>query len=101
MLLIFQQLNTERSINRRMPEEISSINQPVDPARFNFLKVDNREIFFGINDENGNDVLLANVSPINWLHSLFVPQRNKLLPQKVTHYSLTKVMDIFLLSKSM
>ncbi|KAK7021759.1 GDP-D-glucose phosphorylase 1, partial [Halocaridina rubra] len=41
---IVAQLNANRSKMRRKPEEIMSVNQPCDPTKFNFTKINSKEI---------------------------------------------------------
>ncbi|XP_015524589.1 GDP-D-glucose phosphorylase 1 isoform X1 [Neodiprion lecontei] len=94
------QLNPERGEKRRKPEDISSMAQPFDPNLFNFTKIPNREILFDIGNGDGNDVVAANISPIENCHSLLFTERFKCLPQKVTVYSLKRAVDLLLLSNS-
>lgn len=48
------QLNTDRATNRRMPEIITTVNQPFSPDGFNFTKAKQEEImfFFSKNDRS-------------------------------------------------
>ncbi|XP_015588884.1 GDP-D-glucose phosphorylase 1 [Cephus cinctus] len=94
------QLNTDRALNRRQPEDISSMNQSFDPGRFNFTKISEKEIYFYVGSEDGNDAIVVNISPIEWGHCLFIPERFKCLPQRITKYSLNKIIELMLLSNS-
>lgn len=76
------------------------MSQPFDADRFNFTKLPAREMFFDIGDGSGNDVVAANVSPLEWGHSLILPERLRCLPQKMTESSLVKALEILLLSSS-
>ncbi|XP_034946632.1 GDP-D-glucose phosphorylase 1 [Chelonus insularis] len=96
----FAQLNVERGSNRRAPEDIQSMNTPFDPSRFNFTKISDKEIYFDICVGDGNNVVAANVSPVEYGHCLFLPERLKCLPQQATKFSIIKVIELFLLSKS-
>lgn len=86
---------------RRKPQEITSMFQPFDPDRFNFMKISHKEILFDIGNGDGDDIIAVNVSPIVWSHSLLLPQRYSGLPQQVTLYSFQKALEILLLSNSM
>ncbi|KAL7301792.1 hypothetical protein TKK_0005780 [Trichogramma kaykai] len=94
------ELNMDRAIKRRKPEAIMSINQPFDGNKFNFTKISNKEILFDIGNGDGNDVIIVNVSPILWSHSLMITERFHEHPQHVTLYSIKKSLDIILLSKT-
>lgn len=96
----FSQLNLDRAQNRRTPEDIGSMKKPFDPNRFNFTKIKNEEIFFDVGDGSGSDVVIANVSPLEFGHCLFIPDRFLNLPQVLTERSITKVIELFLCSKS-
>lgn len=47
------QLNPNRATKRRHPENITDIQQPFDPALFNFTKVSDKEIIMEISSEDG------------------------------------------------
>uniref|UniRef100_A0A6V7IMX7 GDP-D-glucose phosphorylase 1 n=1 Tax=Bracon brevicornis TaxID=1563983 RepID=A0A6V7IMX7_9HYME len=96
----FAQMNLDRAHNRRRPENIESMSMPFDGDRFNFTKISNEEIFFDIGNGDGNNVIAANVSPIEFGHCLFLPQRLECLPQIPTEFSLVKITELMLLSKS-
>ncbi|KAF7998127.1 hypothetical protein HCN44_009525 [Aphidius gifuensis] len=94
------QLNLDRAKNRRTPEDITSMKKSFDKNRFNFTKIKNEEIFFDVGDGTGSDVIIANVSPLEYGHCLFIPDRFKELPQVVTKTSIIKVVELFLCSQS-
>ncbi|XP_011307882.1 GDP-D-glucose phosphorylase 1 [Fopius arisanus] len=94
------QLNVDRVLNRRQPENIQSMNMPSNPDRFNFTKISDEEIFFDIDVGDGNNIIAANVSPIGFGHCLFLPHRFECLPQVATELSLRKTIELLLLSNS-
>ncbi|XP_063994220.1 GDP-D-glucose phosphorylase 1 [Diachasmimorpha longicaudata] len=94
------QLNLDRAENRRQPEDIESMKMEFNPHRFNFTKISNEEIFFDIGSGDGNNVVAANVSPLEFGHCLFLPQRLECLPQVATQFSLLKIIELMLLSNS-
>ena len=71
-----------------------SLTQQPDPAKFNFTKVDElKELVFELKNldekeekENGRNILLINVSPIDQGHCLLVPNVEALLPQQVMDF---------------
>ncbi|KZC09338.1 GDP-D-glucose phosphorylase 1 [Dufourea novaeangliae] len=89
------QLNTDRGHKRRFPQSIISLTQPFDEKCFNFTHLPPEEKVIDLNED---DIIAINVSPIEYCHSLLIPERCKQLPQVVTKYSLYKALDIFLLS---
>ncbi|XP_076299410.1 GDP-D-glucose phosphorylase 1 [Lasioglossum baleicum] len=91
------QLNVDRGYNRRCPEHITSMTQPFDVKRFNFTKISSEEEIMYL-DGNEEDVIAINISPLEYCHSLLLPERCKQLPQVVTKYSLYKALRIFALS---
>lgn len=94
------QLNLDRGEKRRRPENIVSMSQAFDSELFNFTKISDREILFDVGNGDGNDIIAANISPIEKYHSLLITERFKCLPQRVTKYSLRKAVDLLLLSNS-
>ncbi|KPJ14774.1 GDP-D-glucose phosphorylase C15orf58-like [Papilio machaon] len=91
------QLNPDRSMKRRIPEQIENICQPFDENKFNFTKASIEEtMFIIVNDDNDVDehVVLVNVSPISRYHSLLCPSMYKCLPQIVTKDSLQLTIEI-------
>ncbi|XP_074151275.1 GDP-D-glucose phosphorylase 1 isoform X2 [Sminthopsis crassicaudata] len=83
------QLNVERGIQRRRPQNIQSVRQAFDPQQFNFSKIKSGEILFRLRRDPGfpmalqcTEVLvIINVSPLEWGHVLFVPEPTLGLPQ--------------------
>ncbi|XP_076664742.1 GDP-D-glucose phosphorylase 1 isoform X2 [Andrena cerasifolii] len=94
------QLNTDRGHKRRSPENITSMIQSFDEKSFNFTKLTPEETIMDLNNGDGNDIIAVNVSPMEYCHSLLLPQRNRRLPQIVTKYSLGKAIEMFSLSSS-
>ncbi|KAL2094148.1 hypothetical protein ACEWY4_011460 [Coilia grayii] len=103
------QLNIERGQQRRKPQEILSIKQDFNPNMFNFNKADPKETMFeltkqelpgGIND-NGfakSCKMVINVSPLEFGHSLIVPEPNQCCPQVLTPHSIQVGIECVLLS---
>ncbi|KAK7794230.1 hypothetical protein R5R35_012550 [Gryllus longicercus] len=103
------QLNPDRGTNRRPPEDISSLTQPFDHKKFNFTKINENEILFEVKrrekaecelKSSGKDLLVINISPLEFGHSLFLPELFSCLPQVMTLYSLQRTIELVLLSKS-
>ncbi|KAK2580914.1 hypothetical protein KPH14_005983 [Odynerus spinipes] len=97
---LLAQLNPDRAFRRRTPEHITSMSQPFDPTKFNFTRLSKNEIMFKIKDEDEDDIVAVNVSPIEWCHSLLIVKYLQCLPQSMTQYSLQKAVELLLLSSS-
>lgn len=93
------QLNIQRGIERRKPQEILSIQQEFNASQFNFNKINLEEILFEMirgteGDTTSPDgeqlsqscrtVVLINVSPLEFGHCLFVPDPSRCFPQILT-----------------
>ncbi|XP_048269535.1 GDP-D-glucose phosphorylase 1 isoform X1 [Bombus terrestris] len=94
------QLNIDRGYKRRSPENIISMNQPFNEKDFNFTKLVSEEQIMNLNNTDKDDIIAINASPIEYCHSLLLPQRCKQLPQLVTKHSLVKAVELFSLSLS-
>ncbi|XP_048269741.1 GDP-D-glucose phosphorylase 1 isoform X2 [Bombus terrestris] len=94
------QLNIDRGYKRRFPENIISMNQPFNEKDFNFTKLVSEEQIMNLNNTDKDDITAINASPIEYCHSLLLPQRCKQLPQLVTKHSLVKAVELFSLSLS-
>ncbi|XP_026167336.1 GDP-D-glucose phosphorylase 1 [Mastacembelus armatus] len=109
------QLNIQRGIERRKPQEILSIQQEFDAHQFNFNKINPEEIILEmIKDteggtasyENGQlqkpcrTVVLVNVSPLEFGHCLFVPDPSCCFPQVLTRFAIQVGIESVLLSSS-
>ncbi|XP_033362922.1 GDP-D-glucose phosphorylase 1-like isoform X1 [Bombus vosnesenskii] len=94
------QLNIDRGYKRRSPENIISMNQPFNEKDFNFTKLVSEEQIMNLNNTDKDDIIAINASPIEYCHSLLLPQRCKQLPQLVTKHSLLKAIELFSLSLS-
>ncbi|KAK5867628.1 hypothetical protein PBY51_012099 [Eleginops maclovinus] len=104
------QLNIQRGLQRRKPQEILSIQQEFNAKQFNFNKINPEEIIFEMtNDhEGGKDkgqlheccrvFVLVNVSPLEFGHCLFVPDPSCCLPQVLTSFSIQVGIESVLLS---
>lgn len=101
------QLNIERGIQRRRPQNIKSVRQEFDPEQFNFNKIQPGEVLFRMQREpNGpaspkqEDVLVViNVSPLEWGHVLLVPAPTHGLPQRLLPGVLRVGLEAVLLSQ--
>lgn len=101
------QLNIERGIQRRRPQNIKSVRQEFDPEQFNFNKIQPGEVLFRMQREpNGpaapkqEDVLVViNVSPLEWGHVLLVPTPTLGLPQRLLPGVLRVGLEAVLLSQ--
>lgn len=92
------QLNVQRGIERRKPQEILSIRQNFDPKQFNFSKINPEEVLFEMCrtdpsstescSQNGTTdpscLVIINVSPLEFGHSLLVPEPRRCHPQILT-----------------
>ncbi|XP_018495455.1 GDP-D-glucose phosphorylase 1 [Galendromus occidentalis] len=90
------ELNEQRATKRRKAEDIQSIRQPFDPSRFNFNKVNDREILFRDNE----NALIANVAPLGPCQTLVVPSVSACLPQILTAAGLNLTLDLMFRSGS-
>ncbi|XP_071777313.1 GDP-D-glucose phosphorylase 1 [Centroberyx gerrardi] len=107
------QLNIQRGIERRKPQEILSIQQQFNAKQFNFNKINPEEIIFemikhtgGGSAVRGNEplprhcrmIVLVNVSPLEFGHCLFVPDPSRCFPQILTQFSIQVGIESVLLS---
>ncbi|KAM9753406.1 GDP-D-glucose phosphorylase 1 isoform 2-T2 [Menidia menidia] len=105
------QLNIERGIERRKPQEILSIQQEFNKSQFNFNKINPDEILFemikdthtALADEDqmpppSRVVVLINVSPLEFGHCLFVPAPSRCFPQILTRSAVQVGIESVLLS---
>ncbi|EHB18469.1 hypothetical protein GW7_08833 [Heterocephalus glaber] len=100
------QLNVERGVQRRCPQNIKSVRQTFDPEQFNFNKIRPGEVLFHLYrepDTQGDllqeDILVViNVSPLEWGHVLLVPEPARGLPQRLLPGVLRAGLEAVLLS---
>ncbi|XP_038170241.1 GDP-D-glucose phosphorylase 1 [Arvicola amphibius] len=98
------QLNIERGVQRRPPQNIQSVRQEFDPEQFNFNKIRPGEVLFRLRRREPNgpkqeDILvLINVSPLEWGHVLLVPEPAQGLPQRLLPGTLRAGLEAVLLS---
>ncbi|XP_034880045.1 GDP-D-glucose phosphorylase 1 isoform X1 [Mirounga leonina] len=100
------QLNVERGVQRRRPQNIRSVKQAFDPEQFNFNKVRPGEVLFRLLREpdlpgalRQEDILvMINVSPLEWGHVLLVPEPTRGLPQRLLPSALRAGVEAVLLS---
>lgn len=100
------QLNVERGVQRRPPQNIQSVRQEFDPEQFNFNKIRPGEVLFRLRRREpegpkqwDEDILvLINVSPLEWGHVLLVPQPALGLPQRLLPGTLRAGLEAVLLS---
>lgn len=104
------QLNIQRGIERRKPQEILSIQQEFGAKQFNFNKINPEEVLFEVtrDTEGGNGkeplsqpcrmVVLVNVSPLEFGHCLFVPDPSLCFPQVLTRFAIQAGVEHVLLS---
>lgn len=100
------QLNVERGVQRRRPQNIRSVRQPFDPEQFNFNRIRPGEVLFRLLREPGlpdvlqqEDILVViNVSPLEWGHVLLVPEPSRGLPQRLLPGALRAGLEAVLLS---
>lgn len=100
------QLNVERGVQRRRPQNIQSVRQPFDPEQFNFNRIRPGEVLFRLHREPGlpgvlqqEEILVViNVSPLEWGHVLLVPEPTRGLPQRLLPAALRAGLEAVLLS---
>ncbi|XP_070686365.1 GDP-D-glucose phosphorylase 1 [Pempheris klunzingeri] len=104
------QLNIQRGVERRKPQEILSIQQEFSAKQFNFNKINPDEIIFEMIkdtegghekrqlDQPGRMVVLVNVSPLEFGHCLFVPDPSRCFPQVLTSFAIQVGIESVLLS---
>lgn len=101
------QLNIQRGIERRKPQEILSIQQEFDPKLFNFNKINSAEILFEMrkseeisapNRPCASCVVIINVSPLEFGHCLLVPEPSRCLPQILTPHAVQIGLESLFLS---
>ncbi|XP_038560970.1 GDP-D-glucose phosphorylase 1 [Micropterus salmoides] len=104
------QLNVQRGIERRKPQEILSIQQEFSAKQFNFNKINPEEIICemvkdteGVNEKGQlhqqcRMVVLVNVSPLEFGHCLFVPDPSRCFPQVLTRFAIQAGIESVLLS---
>lgn len=100
------QLNVERGVQRRRPQNIRSVRQPFDPEQFNFNRIRPGEVLFRLLREPSlpdvlqqEDILVViNVSPLEWGHVLLVPEPSRGLPQRLLPGALRAGLEAVLLS---
>ncbi|XP_053691889.1 GDP-D-glucose phosphorylase 1 [Sabethes cyaneus] len=93
------QLNRQRTTERRQPDIMAGLTPPFDPERFNFNKVDSRELMLEFTVGNVGTPLvsiLINNSPLTRNHVLIVPDRRRNLPQVLTEDGLTAAVQLLL-----
>ncbi|KAK7878206.1 hypothetical protein WMY93_031158 [Mugilogobius chulae] len=101
------QLNIQRGVERRKPQEILSIQQEFNDKQFNFNKINPAEIIFEmtkcVKSANHLNVpskmlVLVNVSPLEFGHCLFVPDPLQCYPQILTKFAIEVGIESVLLS---
>lgn len=100
------QLNVERGVQRRRPQNIRSVRQAFDPEEFNFNKIRPGEVLFRLRREpdppgvlQEEDIfVMINVSPLEWGHVLLVPEPARGLPQRLLPGALRAGLEAVLLS---
>lgn len=107
------QLNIQRGIERRKPQEILSIQQEFNTTQFNFNKINPEEVIFEMIKDTEQDtalqdngqlhqpckmVVLVNVSPLEFGHCLLVPDPSCCFPQVLTRFATQVGIESVLLS---
>ncbi|XP_064547380.1 GDP-D-glucose phosphorylase 1 [Drosophila montana] len=82
----YGELNAERSLKRRVPQAIESLNPTFKPKQFNFNKVDALEVMMTIDKEKDNSEvqMIINKSPLTKYHTLICPDVKSNLVQRAT-----------------
>ncbi|XP_070576789.1 GDP-D-glucose phosphorylase 1-like [Ptychodera flava] len=111
------QLNMKRATERRKPQEIQSVSQPFNPDLFNFLKIREHEILLELSPEqmmngvadpssedsntestNDRNIIIINISPLEYCNILLVPSVDRCLPQVLTQNAIEVALDMMLIS---
>eukprot|EP00795_Rhopilema_esculentum_P003465 gene3465-1844_t len=101
------QLNSKRFKERRKPQEIDSVRQPFRKDKFNFTKVKENEILFKMKSAEyktkeskkvEENLVIVNISPIDYGHVLLVPDATALHSQALTYDAVKLSIDVCLLS---
>lgn len=105
---LYIQLNELRFTKRRKPDPFSSVSQPFNPEKFNFTKVPKKEALFELcpnhrvpssaSCSDDHHIMLINVSPMEYGHSLLVPSVNSGLPQILTEEGILLGLETAMLS---
>jgi hypothetical protein len=76
------------------------VDVPFDPSQFNFTRVQDVEILLHLKGEDGdpNNVVIINISPLEFGNSLLVPSVKECIAQRITLPGLTLLMHVMLLS---
>uniref|UniRef100_A0A8D0E8T5 GDP-D-glucose phosphorylase 1 n=1 Tax=Salvator merianae TaxID=96440 RepID=A0A8D0E8T5_SALMN len=94
------QLNIQRGLERRPPQQVQSVQQSFDPNQFNFSKIQPEEVLFHMARETASSgpcregtpllseaasvLVVINVSPLEFGHILLLPDPALSLPQMLT-----------------
>lgn len=95
------QLNVERGVCRRHPQDIQSVKQAFDPRQFNFTHIRPGEVLFRLSRAPGQQediFVVINISPLEWGHVLLVPEPTRELPQRLLPTVLQAGLEAVLLS---
>ncbi|KAM4826197.1 GDP-D-glucose phosphorylase 1 isoform 1-T3 [Thomomys bottae] len=98
------QLNVERGVQRRRPQDVRSVRQAFDPQQFNFRKIRRGEVLFRLHPQSGglrgehDTLVVINVSPLERGHVLLVPEPARGLPQRLLPGALRAGLEAVLLS---
>ncbi|XP_061174399.1 GDP-D-glucose phosphorylase 1-like [Saccostrea echinata] len=103
------QLNVKRATERRKPQEITIVNQKFEPKQFNFTKIKSEEVLFELEKEEANvlcngetkkrrNLVIINVSPLEYGHILIVPDSDAFYPQILTQFAIKTGLECMLLS---
>ncbi|XP_075998269.1 GDP-D-glucose phosphorylase 1 [Genypterus blacodes] len=99
------QLNVQRGVERRKPQEILSIQQEFNAGQFNFNRINPEEIILEMiketrpqEDQPCRIIVIVNVSPLEFGHCLFVPDPSLCLPQVLTEFAIRVGIESVLLS---
>lgn len=104
---LYIQLNELRFTQRRKPDPMNSVSQPFNPEKFNFTKVQSKEVLFelcpthntaAVSANDDHHLMIINVSPMEYGHSLLVPSVNSCLPQVLTEEAILLGLETSMLS---
>ncbi|KAF6199760.1 hypothetical protein GE061_006058 [Apolygus lucorum] len=94
----FVQLNVNRAVKKREPQVMEGIRQPFDEEKFNFTQISEDEIMLRCKNDDTENLIVINVSPLEHGHTLLLPQVNEKRPQVLTEEGLTFAIKVILSS---
>jgi len=101
--MMIAQLNSKRFSERRTPQAATQVMMPFNQDKFNFNKINEKEVLFELErketmDSSICDRIIINVSPIEYGHILVVPDYQACHPQVLNVHAIEVACEVMLLS---